>query len=101
MLISWRIEERRMNKEPKSRLRDTVTNQHVEEVKEEEVVEENEVGVDEAEETEAVEEEEVEEMSPLSSWRSQRRQRRKLQLLEVGAVDLLASKEVKRSWLRC
>lgn len=101
MLIFWRIEERRMNKEPKSRQRDMVTNQPAEEVREEEAAEESEEGADEAEEKEGVEEEEVEEMSPLSSRRRRRRPRRKLQLLEAGAVDLLALKGVKRSWLRC
>jgi len=97
MLISWKIEGRRMNREQKNKWSDMAIKEAAEEeIEEEEAAEEREVDEDEDEETEDVEEEEVEEMNT-----SRRRHRRpRGHRLLIKAADLLALKTVKRSWLQ-
>jgi hypothetical protein len=75
MLISWKTEGKRMNREPKTKLTGMVIEEDVDEVVEEkEEAEEREAEEEEDEETEVVEEEEAEEMITSKRRPGQRRQ---------------------------
>ena len=100
MLISWKIEEKRMTREQRNRQNAMAVKEEAveEEIEAAEVVEEREVDEDEAEEREAVEEVGVEEMI-MNKRKLSQQKRDQLQPKKEAVLDSLASKAAKRSWL--